>query len=141
MENGLSWLNDGFTIEDLPDKWKPRYVIKRVNGDDLVITWKTRNQILRAMAEGAKYVQVKEYTLMVNSINSIDPVWGDVNRPPKPEPKKVVWFDELRQTGVESATSESLEEIKLWEKLFKKPELAFEARDIKQISVRGFYDL
>lgn len=59
------------------------YLIKRIDSDDIEISRETRDMILKAMADNARYVQVGEYTIMVNSIRSIEP-----SMPPKPKPQQ-----------------------------------------------------
>lgn len=68
----------------LPKKWQPKYVLKRIGDEDINIGWETRNEILEQLARGGKYVQIGEYTIMLNSIKSIDPKWGSKNIPPRP---------------------------------------------------------
>lgn len=120
MANELSWLNDGYTINDIPDLWKPQYIIKRVNGEEIPIKWDTRNKILEAMSNGARYVQIGEITLMVNSINSIDPTWGQINRPPRPQENQIIEFQ--GNTVIQRPDKDHRKIIELWDKLFGKTE-------------------
>lgn len=71
----------------LPKKWQPKFIIKRIGDEDIEISLQTRNAILQALAQNMRYVQVGQYTLMLNSIKSIDPYWGATNIPPRPKPK------------------------------------------------------
>jgi len=51
-----------------------RFVIKRIGESDLEINNTERMAILKALNEGVKFVQVRDYTLMLNGIKSIEPV-------------------------------------------------------------------
>jgi len=44
-----------------------------------------RDEILKALNDGARFIQIGKYTLMLNSIKSIDPLWGEENIPPRPQ--------------------------------------------------------
>lgn len=68
----------------IPDKWKPKYLLKRINEEDIKISKVTRDEILKQLANGGRFVQIGEYTVMLNSIKSIDPLWGAKNIPPPP---------------------------------------------------------
>lgn len=72
-------------VSQLPEKWQPKYLIKRIGEKDILISQKERNMILKTMNDGERFVQLGEYTLMLNSIKSIDPLWGPDNIPPRPE--------------------------------------------------------
>lgn len=49
------------------------YFVLRVNLLALEVTKQVRDNILQAISEGKKYVQIDEITLMLNSIASIEP--------------------------------------------------------------------
>ncbi len=74
----------------IPLKWQERFIIKRIKEGNILISLEERNAILQEMARGTNFVQVGKYTLMINSIKSIDPYWGPSNIPPRPSerPKK-----------------------------------------------------
>ncbi len=69
----------------IPSKWRERFVIKRIKEEDIFISLETRNAILSAMEKGQNFVQVGKYTLMINSISSINPYWEPDNIPPCPD--------------------------------------------------------
>lgn len=74
------------------NEYKMQYVIKRIDEDDILIDRETRDKMLQAMASGTRFVQVREYTLMINSIKSIEPRWGEPNVAPEPFLKpKTTW--------------------------------------------------
>src|SRR5579884_1065694 len=73
----------------LPDKWKPKYILKRIGEEDLTISLETRNEILRQLERGGKFIQIGEYTIMLNAIKSIDPYWGARNIPPRPKEERL----------------------------------------------------
>jgi len=101
---------------DIPPKWREMFVIKRINEDDIVISLEQRNIILEALNNGARFVQVRKHTLMLNSIKSIDPYWeNEENIPPRPQ-------EEKRIENIEGNTAQYVitneDEIALWDKLF-----------------------
>jgi len=71
-------------LTNIPAKWQERFLIKRIGEDDIEITLEQRDAILQALNAGTRFVQIKKYTIMLNSIKSIDPLWGDDNIPPRP---------------------------------------------------------
>lgn len=100
----------------IPAKWEEKFLIKRIGEEDIEITLTQRDSILGFLNAGQKFVQVDKYTLMLNSIKSIDPKWGANNIPPRPEEK---WDFNPNKDG--SAMEKILlneEEIKEWESLF-----------------------
>lgn len=76
--------------------------------EPLLLTRKTRDAVLTAMADGAKYVQIKTYTIMVNSIQSIEPYYPPDNIPPRPQPE--------REWG--GPTEKSLALKALWDEIY-----------------------
>ena len=50
----------------IPSKWQPKYVLKRIDEEDITIGQKTRDNILGQLARGGKYIQIGEYTSMLN---------------------------------------------------------------------------
>jgi uncharacterized protein YnzC (UPF0291/DUF896 family) len=84
MDNPRSDLS---TQSNIPEKWREKFLIKRIGENDIEITLEERNAILEMLARGMRYVQIGKYTIMLNSIKSIDPKWGKDNIPPRPEIK------------------------------------------------------
>lgn len=117
----IKHLNPGYSLKDIPPQWRPKYVLKRVSGDDLEIGIETRDRILESLQQGKRFVQIGEHTIMLNAINAIDPFWGTPNRPPKPTPFRPV-IGERFEGNVrvqEFGAVENDDEISLWEKLFE----------------------
>jgi type II secretory pathway component PulC len=50
------------------------YLLHRINLESIKINEKIRDYILRVMNEGKKFVQIGNHTVMVNSIQGIDPI-------------------------------------------------------------------
>src|SRR3954470_16071046 len=73
-------------LRSLPKKWQPKYYLKRIGEDDLVISWETRNEILKRLTGNVKYIQIGEYTIMLNAIKEMAPYWKPNNIPPRPKP-------------------------------------------------------
>lgn len=67
-----------------PAKWEERFILKRINEEDLELSLIERNAILQAMGNKDRFVQVRKYTIMINAISGIDPKWGEKNIPPYP---------------------------------------------------------
>jgi len=104
----------------IPSKWQEKFVLKRIKEENMYISLETRNAILAAMERGQNFVQVGKYTLMINSISSIEPVWGPSNIPPCP--KKQFNYRQIESNGqtivVEEETEESKKERELWSRCF-----------------------
>lgn len=66
----------------LHDKWDEKFFIKRIGEENIEITLSQRNEILKALNDGARFIQIGKYTLMMNSIKSIDPRYEPANIPP-----------------------------------------------------------
>lgn len=49
------------------------FLLKRIGEVDLEISNEERMVILRALKANVRYVQIRDYTLMLNAIKSIDP--------------------------------------------------------------------
>lgn len=71
-------------FENTVANYKLCYLVKRIDEDDILVDRATRDAILNSMAAGVRFIQVREYTLMINSIKSIDPRWGEPNVPKAP---------------------------------------------------------
>lgn len=111
----LSTVSTGLS---LPEKWKKKYLIKRIDEADIEIGEEQRDGILKALQAGTRFVQIGEYTIMLNAIKSIDPKWGKDNIPPKPELEEV-FKDELRDgTFYHILVSDNIKEIELWESIY-----------------------
>lgn len=75
----------------IPPEWRERFLIKRIKEEDIEITLEQRNTILECLNRGDQFIQIGKYTLMLNSIKSIDPYYEPDNIPPcPPQEKKVV---------------------------------------------------
>ncbi len=70
--------------DGIPEELKERYLIKRIKEDDIEISLDQRDKILKMLESGVRFIQIDKYTLMLNSIKSIDPKWGSANIPPRP---------------------------------------------------------
>ena len=99
---------------EIPSKWKPKYILKRIGEENIYISQLTRDGMLNQLAEGKKYVQIGEFTIMLNAIKSIDPLWQPNNTPPRPKPMFDVQMNGDQATKLQT----NQEELKEWEKLF-----------------------
>lgn len=86
MENQKSQLSPQTQLGNIPAKWKEKFVLKRIDEEDIVLSLEERNGILQSLNKGDRFVQIRKHTLMLNSIKSIDPYWGERNVPPRPLP-------------------------------------------------------
>ena len=99
----------------VPSEWRERFLLKRIEEKDLEISLEERNAVLVSLTKGTRFVQIRKYTLMLNSIKSIDPLWGDANIPPRPhEATETVVVDGKAQVKVLNQ-----KELDLWDSLFK----------------------
>lgn len=105
---------------EVPEKWQERYFIKRINEDDIEISLEERNGILKALEAGVRFVQIGKYTLMLNSIKSIDPKWGKDNIPPRPKLKERIDYEYDSQGKIYKAllTVTNKEELEEYNKIF-----------------------
>lgn len=103
----------------IPEKWRERFYIKRIGEDDIEISLEARDEILKALNAGTRFIQIGKYTLMLNSIKSIDPKWGNKNIPPRPEVR-------LNRLGISEETGQMMcednpqdkKELEEWESIF-----------------------
>jgi hypothetical protein len=100
----------------LPTKWQPRYILKRIGEEDIEISHGTRDAILNDLANNGRFVQIGEYTIMLNAIKGIDPKWGAKNIPPRPAEKKE-YVDQGNNTVGYKVTNE--DELQEWDGYFK----------------------
>ncbi len=102
---------------NLPDKFKPKYVIKRIDEADIIISLEARDAILVQLDKGARFILIKDHILMLNSIKSIDPLWGEKNIPPRP--KAVYMFNGAKvDYPMYDDKAENQEDIDEWDKYF-----------------------
>jgi len=107
----------------IPAKWQERFLIKRIKEEDIEVSLEERNAILEELNGGRQFVQIGKYTLMLNSIKSIDPLWEPDNIPPCPKKHLVGSLDEKREVYVQEEEKTSKEDRELWFKLFGKKQL------------------
>lgn len=108
------------TFPSIPEKWQEKFVIKRIGEDDIEITLDQRDAILQSLNAGTRFVQIKKYTIMLNSIKSIDPLWGDHNVPPRP--KAVHKALDINEHGNMEFQVDDAEQ-KEWDAIFGKKQL------------------
>lgn len=105
----------------IPLKWQEKFFIKRIEEEDILITLEQRNVILKALNDGVRFIQIGKYTLMLNSIKSIDPRYEPDNIPPEPDLKDV--FERIKDGKAIMRTGVNQKEIELWNKLYRKNKL------------------
>lgn len=98
-------------------EWQKKYLLKRIGEKDIIIPFETRNEILKQLDRNGRFIQIGEYTIMLNSIKSIDPFWSPNNVPPRPKP-----IFELNGIRVNNGIGEIVnqKEIDEWDKCFGK---------------------
>lgn len=111
MENSLA----------IPSKWQEKFLLKRINEEDIELTLEQRNGVLIALDKGARFAQIGKYTIMLNAIKSIDPLWGDDNIPP--QPKEITSTSIVGNKALTTITNQN--EIDLWFKLFGQSRLGY----------------
>jgi hypothetical protein len=106
---------------NIPEKWRERFYIKRIGENDIEISLEARDEILKALNAGTRFIQIGKYTLMLNSIKSIDPKWGNKNIPPRPE-VRLETFGVSEKTGqmICADNKKDLKELKEWNEVFMK---------------------
>ena len=108
--------------DNIPEKWREKYLIKRIGEADIEVTLEERNAILHMLQQGLRYVQIGKFTLMLNSIKSIDPKWGNDNIPPRPIliENYNFYFDEVKKVEVKTFKDSNKAELELWDSIFEK---------------------
>ena len=96
----------------IPPEWQEKFLIKRIGEEDIEITLIQRNFILKAFSNGDNFIQIGKYTLMVNSIKSIDPYYEPNNIPPRPT------SDYIMRDGM--SVDKNAKAITEWEKWYSK---------------------
>lgn len=104
----------------VPEAWKEKYLIKRIDEDDIEISLEVRNEILKALQAGTRFIQLGKYTLMLNAIKSIDPKYGARNVPPRPELKEEVTdiFDPVTQKYTRTVKKLNQQELDMYDSVF-----------------------
>ena len=116
----------------IPPEWRERFLIKRIDEEDIEITLEERNRILQSLNAGIRFIQIGKYTLMLNSIKSIDPYYEPNNIPDRPELTKPEfnYAEEVDPNNPKNKVmnqkcwnpkqiEESKKRIELWDRLFK----------------------
>lgn len=98
-----------------PPKWEERFVIKRIEEEDIEISLAERNALVNALNANKRFAQLGKHTIMLNSIKSIDPLYGDLNIPPRPKP--TYSYKEIRP-GTMKETITNQAELDEWDALF-----------------------
>lgn len=104
------------SVSQLPEKWRPKYILKRIGEENITLSLETRDEILRQLASSGRFVQIGEFTVMLNSIKSIDPYWGKNNIPPRPK-EEPTYLPKPDGSGFITAIANQ-EEIDEWHKYF-----------------------
>lgn len=97
-------------------------MVKRIDADDIEVSLEERNALLRVLASGQRYVQIRKFTLMVANIRSIDPKFPPDNIPPRPS--KVTEVEIVDGVAVETVKNQEI--LELWDSLFSKNEKLLE---------------
>lgn len=102
------------TQTGIPEEWQEHFLLKRIEEEDIELTLQQRDAVLISLNKGDRFVQIGKYTLMLNSIKSIDPRYEPDNIPPRPK--------ELNEIvgAVAVQTIESKKETELWDSIFGK---------------------
>jgi hypothetical protein len=108
------------TQTGIPEEWQEHFLIKRIQEDSITITLQERDAILKALNEGQKFIQVGKFTLMLNAIKSIDPVYPPDNIPQRPKEL------EMHPGAIMDRSQNPImnqKEIDLWDKIFGEKQL------------------
>lgn len=66
-------------------KYKQNFIIYRVKLDPIEVSKEARDDILKALSENRSFIQIGDFTIMLNSIASIEPM------PIKQKRRKLPW--------------------------------------------------
>lgn len=100
----------------LPPEWQEKYLLKRIGEPDIVLTLDQRDAILKALLGNSRFIQVDKYTIMVNTIKSIDPMLGAKNIPDRPVEQFRITEGSTPNTITKTITNQA--ELDLWDKHF-----------------------
>ena len=115
----------------IPPEWRERFIIKRIGEEDIQISLNSRNEILKALNEGSRFIQIGKYTLMLNSIKSIDPYWQPNNIPPRPKIRNVhLGISEITGQMMIEDNKEDVKKAELWDKLFNRNKISVNSKII-----------
>ena len=65
---------EGISLVPKSKQFEEVYRVTRVKLSPLFITKETRNTVLKAITQGKFFVQIADYTVMINTITSIEPM-------------------------------------------------------------------
>lgn len=100
----------------IPSEFQEKYLLKRIDEDDITLTLEQRDAIIKALLGNARFIQIGKYTIMVNAIKSIDPLWGAKNIPPRPAEEWTTEFSNAANTVAKKIVNQN--KLDLWDKLF-----------------------
>lgn len=112
--------------------YEEKFLIKRYGDEPIEITDTQKQGILRGLVEGAKYVMVGKYVLMLNGIKSIDPKYEPDNIPPRPKAKyagAIEWGGDgspmIRNENYDlrPAVPTNQAELEVWDSMFAQKKL------------------
>lgn len=112
-------MNDQKSSLSIPSEWQEHFLIKRIDEEDIKITLEERNAIIKALNDGTRFVQIGKYTLMLNSIKSIDPVYEPYNIPKRPRED----WQYITENGEMDRKLVNKDQIDLWDKLYGKKQI------------------
>lgn len=110
----------------IPPEWRERFLLKRIGEEDIELELHERNAIINSINTGSRFIQIGKFTIMVNSIKSIDPYYPPDNIPPKPSER---YTYEMNGNSAYQTLSNG-DEIKLWEQLYNSKEALITTKNI-----------
>ena len=114
MTNQKLQLSDQ-TQAGIPDEWKEKFVLKRIEEKDIIISLEERDYILKSLNAGGRFIQIGKYTLMLNSVKSIDPFYEPNNIPPQPKQE----YETKIVDGQAIQIITNKKELELWNSLYQ----------------------
>lgn len=110
------------SLPSIPSKYQERFLLKRIDEQDIELTLGERNAVLEALIAGSRFAQIRKYTIMLNSIKSIDPMWGDKNIPPRPKEVK----DYVMEGEIAKEILLNKPELDVWDSIYSQKQLGGE---------------
>ena len=101
----------------MPESWEPKFFIHVIGFDKpILITEDQRKGIVGVIESGKKFVQIGQFTIMVNSIKMIILRYPPENIPPVPQ---IEYKGEIKNNlWVQEPIPESVELQKKWRELY-----------------------
>ena len=67
-------VNGSISLVKEKDSYEKNYILHRIKLDPIEVSSRGRDAVLKSLDSGKRFVQLGEYTIMLNTISSIEPL-------------------------------------------------------------------